>query len=98
MKILRVIIAPPFDATQNYDIAKENLYDTGAVYEFIGKNSLMIFESYGYLTVASIMFALVLSGSVKGIFDWFPVVAGNTTFIHYSYCSHNSDCIANCCN
>jgi len=36
----------------------------------------MIFEPYGYLTVASIMLALVLSGSVKGIFGiGFPVVA-----------------------
>ena len=36
----------------------------------------MIFEPYGHLTIASIMFTLVLSGSVKGIFGiGFPVVA-----------------------
>ena len=36
----------------------------------------MIFEPYGHLTIASIMFALLLSGSVKGIFGiGFPVVA-----------------------
>ncbi|MBT5575478.1 sulfite exporter TauE/SafE family protein [Alphaproteobacteria bacterium] len=36
----------------------------------------MIFETYGFLTLASIMLALVVSGSVKGIFGiGFPVVA-----------------------
>ena len=36
----------------------------------------MIFESFDYLTLTYVMFGLVLSGSVKGIFGiGFPVVA-----------------------
>ena len=36
----------------------------------------MIFETYGFLTLAYVMFALVLSGGVKGVFGiGFPVVA-----------------------